>query len=122
MEFEVRDEDGKIAPETEELVKLKRDFYKNGQWRGHIDGSTWPGPVLEPPGGDREWVGPLPDDATVLKPGGQVSFSGWPSKYYDMSRPGKYSITAKVCSDEPTREWFYSNEIHVTVLPKQPTQ
>jgi len=46
-----------------------------------------------------------------------VSFSGWPSKYYDMSRPGKYSIVAKVRSDEPTREWFYSNEIQVAIAP-----
>ena len=61
------------------------------------------------------WYGPMPDDKTTLEPGGQVSWGNCLSRYYDMSRSGTYSIIAKLRSDEPTQEWFYSNLIRVTV-------
>ena len=70
-----------------------------------------------PPPGTQWWTGPLPDDKNVLQPGQQVSRSFLVSKYYELSRPGKYSIIARVRSDAPIREWFYSNEIQVVVAP-----
>ena len=100
--FEVRDEEGNLASETEELQKLKEKYLKNGEWIG-------------PPKGTQGWKGPMPDDTTVVKPGGQVSWGNCLSRYYDMSRPGTYSIIAKLRSDEPGQEWFYSNQIRVTI-------
>ena len=95
-EFEVRDADGNLTPETEELLQLKRDFYKEGQW-----------------------VGPSFDDQQVLEPGKSVSFEAAPNRYYDMSRPGVYSIVAKRQNDEPPYEWVYSNEVKVTIVAKE---
>jgi hypothetical protein len=100
---EVRDEFGNPVPETEELQKLKKEYFHDGEWIGRR--------------GVQRWDGPRPDDITTLKPGGQVSWAISISKYYDVRRPGTYSITAKVWSDEPTRQWFHSNEIQVTVVP-----
>ena len=100
--FEIRDEQGNLVSETEELQDLKQKYLKNGEWIGR-------------PKRTQLWAGPMPDDETVLKPGGLVSWGNCVSRYYDMSRPGTYSITAKLRSDEPTQEWFYSNQIQVTV-------
>jgi hypothetical protein len=107
--LEVRDESGNLVPETEELQKVKQEYFHDGEW-------------IERPPGTQWWRGPLPNDTTVLQPGGQLGFSFLVSKYYDVSRPGRYFITAKIRSSEPTREWFYSNEIRVTVIPKAATQ
>jgi hypothetical protein len=59
---------------------------------------------------------PPPDDM-VLKPEGQVSWGVQVNKYWDMSRPGTYSIVAKLRSDEPDQKWFYSNRVRVTLTP-----
>ena len=115
-EFEVRDADGNLAPESEELLQLKQDFYKDGQWRGHVRGH----PELDDPRkitGHREWVGPLFDDQQTLEPGKSVSFGVMPNRYYDMRPPGVYSIVAKRQNDESPHEWVYSNEVKVTILP-----
>ena len=106
--LEVRDESGNLVPETEQLQQLKEKYFHDGKWIGPPPGTQW-------------WEGPMPDDTTVLQPDGQISFSFLVSKYYDVSRPGTYSIIAKLRSDEPNYEWFYSNEIQVTVTPKTPT-
>jgi hypothetical protein len=60
---------------------------------------------------------PPPDD-TVLKPDGQVSWGVPVNKYWDMSRPGTYSIIAKLRSDERGQTWFYSNQVRVRITPK----
>lgn len=60
---------------------------------------------------------PTPDD-TVLKPNGQVSWGVPVNKYWDMSRPGTYSIIAKLRSVDRGQIWFYSNQVRVTITPK----
>ena len=50
--YEIRDEEGNPAHETEKLQKLKEEFYHNGEWLGHRQGSAW--------------VGPFPDDDSLL--------------------------------------------------------
>jgi hypothetical protein len=106
--FEIRDEEGNLARETEKLRKLKEEFYQNGEWRGHRQGSAW--------------VGPFPDDQTLLQPGKKVSFGAMPNRYYDVSRPGVYSIVAKRQNDERPYNWVDSNEIKVTITPKEAGQ
>lgn len=61
---------------------------------------------------------PPPED-TLLKPEGQISWGVQVSKYWDMRRPGTYSIVAKLPSDERGQRWFYSNQVRVTLTPKQ---
>ncbi len=117
-EFEIRDAEGNLAPETEEFLQRKRDFYKDGQWRGHV----WGHPELDDPRtitGDSAWEGPPFDDQQTLEPGKSVSFGATPNRYYDMSRPGVYSIVAKRLNDEPPHEWVYSNEVKVTIVPNE---
>jgi hypothetical protein len=117
-EFEIRDAEGNLAPETEEFLQRKRDFYKDGQWRGHV----WGHPELDDPRtitGDSAWDGPPFDDQQTLEPGKSVSFGATPNRYYDMSRPGVYSIVAKRLNDEPPHEWVYSNEVKVTIVPNE---
>lgn len=110
-EFEVRDEDGNLMPETEELRRLRREFYKDVHWRGHAVPATGSDQQI----GDHCWVGPFRDHDTVLQPGKRVSFGATPNRYYDMSRPSVYSLIAKRKNDESAQEWVYSNKITVTV-------
>jgi hypothetical protein len=104
--FEVRDEEGNLAPETENLRKAKEEFYQDGKWRGHRH--------------ENFWVGPFSDDDTVLQPGKIVSFGAKVNLYYDVSRPGVYSIIAKRKRDSPPYGWIYSNEIQVTITQAKP--
>ena len=69
--------------------------------------------------GDSAWDGPPFDDLQTLEPGKSVSFGATPNRYYDMSRPGVYSIVAKRLNDELPHEWVYSNEVKVTILSKE---
>ena len=58
-----------------------------------------------------------PSDDITVKPKGQVSWGVQVNKYWDMSRPGTYSIFAKLRSDEPDQKWFHSNQVRVTLKP-----
>ena len=114
--LEVRDQSGHLVPETEELRTLKNKWFYDGEWSG-------------PPAIDKQWMtGPSPEDVAVLPPhvgpgqSGQVSWGVNVSKHYDMSRPGKYSIIAKVHSFCPSPKWYQSNKIWVTISPKQPNE
>jgi hypothetical protein len=111
--IEVRDQSGHLVAETEDLQKLKKKWFRDGEWTG-------------PPVVDKQWwAGPSAEDVNVLPPhtgagqGGQVSWGVDVNKHYDLSHPGKYSIIAKVRSFYPSQKWFRSNKIWVTIAPRQ---
>ena len=111
--LEVRDQSGHLVPETKELQNLRKKWFRDGEWTGP--------PVVN----KQWWAGPSDEDVTVLTPhvgpgqSGQVSWGVNVSKSYDMSRPGKYSILAKLRSYYPSQKWLRSNRVWVTIVSKQ---
>lgn len=103
--LEVRDQSGHLLPETEELQSLKKKWFRDGEWTGP--------PLVD----KRPWTGPSPEDVAVLPPhvaagqSGQVSWGVQVTQHYDVSRPGKYSIIAKVRSYYPSQKWFYEQDL-----------
>lgn len=87
-EYEVRDEDGRLLPETQYFYRLK-----------HPD----PEGILVNPGG------------SMVEPGRETGYYVSIGLYYDMSQPGKYSIMVKRKPDNLIDYEMDSNVIEVTV-------